>query len=56
MERDQLRTEEVVPGGNALGDGNVDLALVVDKAGYTPYTTGIETVFVNLEPCVFVEG
>lgn len=51
MERNQLSTEQIVAGGNALGDGDVDFALLVHETGYTPYAAGIETILVDLEPC-----
>lgn len=50
MERNQLSTEQVVAGGNALGDGDVDFSLLVHETGYTPYAAGIETILVDLEP------
>lgn len=51
MKRNQFRAEQVIAGGNALGDGNVDFALFINKTGYAPYTAGVETIFVDLEPC-----
>lgn len=51
MECNQLRAEQVVAGGNALGDGDVDLALFVHETGHAPYATGVETILVDLEPC-----
>lgn len=55
MEGDQLRAEQVVSRGDALGDGDVDLALVIDETGYAPCAAGVEAVFVDLEPCFFMK-
>lgn len=55
MERNQLRAKQVVSRGNALGDGDVDFALVINETGYGPYTACVETIFVDLEPCFSFE-
>lgn len=51
MERNQLGAEQVVARGDALGDGDVDFALLVHETGYTPHAAGVETILVDLEPC-----
>lgn len=50
MQRDDLRTEQVIPILDALGQRELDFAFVVVQACHSPGAVRVQSVFPDLEP------
>ena len=56
MQRDDLRTEQIIPILDALGQRELDFPFVVVQACYSPGAVRIQSVFPDLEPLETRDG